>query len=182
MATLTVTGGAATQAHLNALIARIERGKAVNVGFLEGATYPDGTKVAMVAAIQNFGAPAASIPPRPFFTNMVASKSPDWADALGRVLVATQYDTRAALTMMGEGIKAQLQESIKDTNTPALSKITLMLRKMRSEDQMLEVTGAVVGEAALRVAAGESSAGVSTKPLNDSAHMQNSVDYEVIGS
>ena len=135
----------------------------------------------MVAAIQNFGAPAASIPPRPFFTNMIEQKSIGWASSLGRLLVATKYDTHAALAMMGEGIKAQLQESIKDTNAPALSKITIMLRKMRSEDQTLEVTGAVVGEAARRVAEGESLAGVSTKPLNDSAHMQNSVEYEVLG-
>lgn len=181
MATVRLTGGAAVEKHLKALANRIGRAKAVNVGFLEGATYPDGTKVAMVAAIQNFGAPAASIPPRPFFTDMIAAQSPGWGDALSDVLVLCEYDMKRALAMMGKGIKAQLQESIKNTNAPALSKITIMLRKMRSEDQSLEVTGAVVGEAARRVADGESTAGVSTKPLNDSAHMQNSVDYEVIG-
>ena len=80
---------------------------------------------------------------------------------------------------MGSGIASQLQASIKETNAPALSPVTLMLRKMRSEDQTLSVTGKTVGQAAVRVAAGESTAGVSDKPLNDSAHMQNSVDYEV---
>lgn len=180
MATLRLTGGKAAEAHLKALVRRIGRGKAVNVGFLEGATYPDGTKVAMVAAIQNYGAPAASIPPRPFFTEMIAQRSPGWGDALTDCLAMSDYDMGKALALMGEGIKSQLQESIKTTNAPALSKITIMLRKMRSEDQSLEVTGATVGEAARRVDAGESLAGVSTKPLNDSAHMQNSVDYEVI--
>lgn len=181
MASVKITGGKNVQATLKKLASQIERGKALNVGFLENATYPDGTPVAMVAAIQNFGAPGRSIPARPFFTNMVSNKAPGWADTLATVLRATDYDTRAALAMMGEGIKGQLQEAIKNTNAPALSQITLMLRKMRSEDQSLEVTGATVGEAARRVAAGESTAGVSTKPLNDTAHMQNSVDYEVIG-
>lgn len=180
MVTLTLKGGSKAEAHLKALARRIGKAQAVNVGFLENATYPDGTKVAMVAAIQNFGAPAAAIPPRPFFTNMINEKSPGWGDQLSDVLVMSGYDMKAALALMGEGIKGQLQESIKETNAPALSKITLMLRKMRSEDQSLEVTGATVGEAARRVAAGESVAGVSTKPLNDTAHMQNSVDYEVI--
>jgi hypothetical protein len=80
---------------------------------------------------------------------------------------------------MGEGIKGQLQQSIADTDAPALSQITLMLRKMRSEDQSLVVTGKTVGEAARRVAEGESTAGVSTKPLDDTGHMKASVDYEV---
>ena len=179
---MSMTGGAGVAAHLKKLAERIGRGKALQVGFMEGATYPNGTKVAMVAAIQNFGAPAASIPARPFFTNMIVEKSPGWGDALARILVAQDYDMHKALTLMGEGIKGQLQESIKNTNAPALSQITLMLRKMRSEDQSLEVTGAVVGEAARRVAAGESITGVNTKPLNDSAHMQNSVDYVVLTS
>jgi hypothetical protein len=181
MATVKITGGKNVQETLKRIAALIEKGKGVNVGFLEDATYPDGTKVAMVAAIQNFGAPGRSIPARPFFTNMVSNKAPTWGAAFAKLLKANNYDTHAALAMMGEGIKGQLQQAIKDTNEPPLSQITLMLRKMRSEDQSLEVTGAVVGEAARRVAAGESTAGVSTKPLNDTAHMQNSVDYEVIG-
>lgn len=182
MVTVSVTGGKAVAERLQRIIKGLESGKAVNVGFLENATYPDGTKVAMVAAIQNYGAPARSIPARPFFSNMIKAKSPQWGDTLGRLLVGYNYDAHAALSMLGEGIKYQLQNSIKDTNLPPLSPITLMLRKMRSEDQSLEVTGAVVGEAARRVAAGEVIGSVNTKPLNDTAHMQNSVDYEVIGS
>jgi hypothetical protein len=176
---MTMSGGKGLEDVLRKIEAGVSKGKGVHVGFLENATYPDGTKVAMVAAIQNYGAPAASIPARPFFSGMVREKSPGWGDSLTKVLKSTDYDAKQALGLMGEGIKGQLQQSIADTDAPALSQITLMLRKMRSEDQSLVVTGKTVGEAARRVAEGESTAGVSTKPLDDTGHMKASVDYEV---
>lgn len=174
-------GGAKLDAALERLARKLERGGTLKVGFLEGATYPDGTPVAMVAAIQNFGAPARGIPPRPFFTNMIAEKSERWASALAAMLKRNDWDLDKTLNQMGAGIKGQLQQAIVDTNAPPLSAITLMLRKMRYENPDLEVTGATVGEAARRVAAGESYADAPTKPLVDSSHMLNSVDYEVTG-
>lgn len=155
----------------------------LKVGFLEDARYPDGTQVAMVAAIQNFGAPARHIPPRPFFTEMVKRCSPNWGKALGKAAQHNGYDFRASFGMLGAVMKGQLQQSISDTNEPELSEITLMLRKMRTDDPSLVVTGKTVGEAARLLADGESYAGVSTKPLIDvgtiGGHMQQSVDFEV---
>lgn len=157
----------------------LSQGGAVNVGFLEGATYPDGTPVAMVAAIQDFGAPGASIPPRPFFRNMVAEKSPEWPERLAAALKSFDFDVAKALDFMGQDIQADLRQSIIDTNAPKLSQITLMLRKMRADDPNLVVTGATVGEAARRVKAGEAAGGVSTKPLVDTGFMLSRADYEV---
>lgn len=176
-----LTGGDKLDRVLESLARKLERGGKLKVGFLEGATYPDGTPVAMVAALQNFGAPARGIPPRPFFTNMIAEKSERWASALAVMLKRNDWDVDKTLEQMGAGIKGQLQQAIVDMNAPPLSAITLMLRKMRYEDPDLEVTGATVGEAARRVAAGESTAGGSSKVLIDTAHMINSVDYEVTG-
>ncbi|MDB5280871.1 MAG: hypothetical protein JWR61_5826, partial [Ferruginibacter sp.] len=99
--------------------------------------------------------------------------------AIGDLLIANEYDAGVTLGQAGEAIKGQLQQSIIDTYAPSLSAVTLMLRKMKSADPGLVVTGATVGEAARRVAAGESSDGVSTKPLVDSGHLVNSVDYQV---
>lgn len=175
-------GGEKLDRVLESLSRKLERGGVLKVGFLEGATYPDGTPVATVAAIQNFGAPARGIPPRPFFTNMIKEKSERWASALAALLKRNDWDVDKTLNQMGAGIKGQLQQAIVDMNAPPLSQVTLMLRKMRSEDPDLEVTGATVGEAARRVAAGESTAGVATKPLIDSTNMINSVDYEVTGT
>lgn len=51
-----IKGGTKIRAYLKTLQDRVESGRAVNAGFLEGATYPDGTPVAYIAAIQEFGA------------------------------------------------------------------------------------------------------------------------------
>lgn len=174
-------GGAKLEAALNELARKVEKAGTLRVGFLEGATYPDGTSVAMVAALQNFGAPARGIPPRPFFTNMVKDKSPRWPEQLAGLLEANDWDVDVALNQMGAGIAGQLRQAIVETNSPPLSAITLMLRKMKYDDPDLVVTGATVGEAARRVAAGESYADAPTKPLVDSSHMLQSVDYEVAG-
>lgn len=151
----------------------------LRVGFLEKAKYPDGTPVAMVAAIQEYGAPRAKIPPRPFFRNMIAEKKGEWPAAIAGVLMQGQLDAKVAFGRIGAAIAGQLRESITKTNQPPLSPVTLMLRKMRGDNPDLVVTGKTVGEAAARVAAGESSSGVSTKPLIWSSHLINSVDFEV---
>lgn len=174
-------GGAKLEAALAELAKKVERAGTLRVGFLEGATYPDGTTVAMIAAIQNFGAPARGIPPRPFFSTMVKDKSPRWADQLAKLLEANDWNVDAALNQMGAGIAGQLRQAIVETNAPPLSAITLMLRKMKYDDPDLEVTGATVGEAARRVAAGESYADAPTKPLVDSGVLLAAVDYEVTG-
>lgn len=172
-------GGDKLQAKLADIAAKSATATRVNVGFLEGATYPDGTSVPMVAAIQEFGAPKAGIPPRPYFRNMVAAKKGTWPKAVADLMKANDYDTAKTLGQVGEGIKGQLEQSIVDTTEPPLSPVTLMLRKMRAEDTSLVVTGATVGEAARRVAEGEGTSGVSTKPLVDTGVLLNRVGYEV---
>jgi hypothetical protein len=174
-----LTGGDKLQSALNEIAKNLSRASSVDVGFLEGATYPDGTSVAMVAAIQEFGAPNAKIPPRPYFRTMIAKKSPEWPKAVGELLKATGYDAAKTLGQVGAGIADQLQESIVETLDPPLSPVTLMLRKMRADNPDLVVTGKTVGEAARRVAAGESSGGVSSKPLVDTGTMLRAVDYAV---
>jgi hypothetical protein len=176
-----LSGGDKLETRLREIAAGLARGATLRVGFLEGSTYPDGTSVPMVAALQEFGAPRASIPPRPFFRGMIAKHGGEWGDQIGAALVHSDFDAAQALDQMGQVIATELQGSIADTMAPALSPITVMLRKMRSEDQSLVVTGKVVGEAAARVAAGETSAGISTKPLVDSGHLMASVAYEVKG-
>lgn len=175
----TIRGGTKYQNTLRDMANKLAKPGELRVGYMEGSTYPNGTPVAMVGAIQEFGAPKVGIPPRPAIRNMIAAKSPTWPKAVGENLVATKYDKDRTLRRMGEGIKGQWQQSIIDTNAPPLSPVTLMLRKMKSQDQSLVVTGKTVAEARSRVAAGESTAGVSIKPLVESGHLLNSVDFEV---
>lgn len=97
----------------------------VKIGFLAGATYPDGTSVPMVAAIQEFGAPSKGIPPRPFFRRMVAEKGKSWPAAIALNYKATDFDIDKTLDRMGQGIKGQLQQSIRDFTDPPLAASTV---------------------------------------------------------
>jgi hypothetical protein len=174
------SGGEALAQKLAELIKKAGEENTVRIGFLDGAKHVGSDlNVATIAAIQEFGAPGASIPARPFFRNMVSEKSPNWAKNLGEVARMNGYDSKLTLAKMGEGIANQLIQSIKDTNDPALSPVTLMLRKMVGNNPQ-EITGAMVGEAARRVASGESGAtGTQAKPLNWTGQMQNSIGYQV---
>lgn len=125
MAQKALSGGDKLQARLRELAAKVSRPGTLKVGFMEGATYPDGTSVPMVAAIQEFGAPAEGIPPRPFFRRMIAAKSPGWGDAVGALLAKHDYDAPQALALAGDGIKGQLQQSIKDLTDPPLAPATV---------------------------------------------------------
>ena len=116
-----IRGGDKFEKKMAELAARFSSKETLRVGFLENATYPDGVYVAAVAAFNNFG--TGRIPPRPFFSNMVRSKSGDWPATLANLL--KDHDIEKSLNLMGEGIKGQLQQAIKDTNSPPLSPVTV---------------------------------------------------------
>lgn len=107
-----VKGGDKFAAALKAIAAKLGAGNVVKIGFFEGATYPDGTSVPLVAAINNYGAPSRGIPPRPFFSNMIAEKSPSWPSLVEASLKLANYNTAEALDTVGETVKGQLRDSI----------------------------------------------------------------------
>lgn len=174
-----MSGGATFRAVLTKMAAKLSKPGTVRIGFLEGSTEPDGTSIPMIAAIQEFGAPRAHIPPRPFFRNMISAKSPEWPAAIATNLKATNYDIPLTLRRLGNGVAGQLRELIIDTYQPPLSPVTVMLRGMKSQDQSLVVTRKTVEQARARVAAGLTNYGASTKPLIDQGNLLNAVDYEV---
>lgn len=134
-------GGDALRAKLDEIARLATNAKEVRVGFLEGATYPNGTPVAFIAAIHNWGK-------WPFFTNMVAAKSPEWGPAMGALLKANGYDALRTLQLTGEAVAGQLRQAIVDTSSPALAPSTIRRKGF-------------------------------DKPLVETGHMLNSVDYEV---
>ena len=145
---MTILGADALKEKLEELSAKVGKAGVVRVGFLGGATYPDGTSVALIAAINEFGAPSRGQPPRPFFRNMITKESPNWPAAIEENLKSTDFNVEQTLNRMGEGIKGQLQQSIVDLTEPPLAPSTV---KRKGFD----------------------------KPLIDTGHMMNSVDYEV---
>ena len=118
-------GGEKLQKYLAALSEKVRDKSTLRVGFLEGATYPDGTPVAMVAALQNFGAPKVGIPPRPFFSNMIKDHKDEWGPNLGKLLVANDFDAATALDLLGVRMGDELRQSIQDTNDPPLKPATI---------------------------------------------------------
>jgi hypothetical protein len=176
----TVTGGGGLKAALEKIIKNVSKASSVEVGFAAGATYPDGTSVPLVAAIQEFGAPGKGIPPRPFFRNMVRSKSGAWPDQMLELLKANNYDTAKTMKQMGLIVQDQLQQSIIDMNAPALSEVTVMLRGMRRQKRFRDLPfHELIDTAIERVKAGKTNYGASTKPLVDTGVMLKSVTVRV---
>ena len=120
-----LSGGDKLEAYLKQLSRKVETSAAVEIGFMEDATYEDGTSVAMVAMIQDFGAPAAGIPPRPFFRNMIETGKEHWGEDLASLLVANDYDAEKALDLMGEEIQGELQDSINEFDGVPLAPATI---------------------------------------------------------
>jgi hypothetical protein len=133
-----IKGGEKFEAALSEIARMLGASRQLKVGFLSTATYPNGTPVALIAAIQNFGAPRAGIPPRPFFSDMVKKKSPEWPAAIGKLLVSQKYDAARVMQIMGEAIAGQLRQSIVDTNDPPLAPATI---RRKGFDKPLVHTG-----------------------------------------
>jgi len=175
-----LSGGDKLNQYLNDLGKKLGSKQTLQVGFLPKATYPDGTSVAMVAAIQEFGAPAKGIPPRPFFRTMIAKDSPKWGAAFASLLESNGYDAKASINKMGAGIAQRLRSSIIETTSPPLSPVTLLLRQ-RFGNNPQDITFADVQEARRDIALGVTPnvTGTQAKPLEWTSHMLNSVDFVV---
>lgn len=185
------------QGKLRGLAKQLNDSATLSVGFLENATYPDGKPVAQVAFWQEFGAPNAGIPPRPFFRTAIANNKEYWAEALASLLKHNEFNVRKSLAGLGQVIQQDIKDSITEIVAPPLSQVTLMLRLMkklntdspfmadkslrkgRVKGDAFKVTGATVGVAAHLVKEGFAASGVSTKPLIDTGVMQQAVDYRI---
>lgn len=175
-----VIGGAKLNGKLSDIAHKLDAAAKVKVGFFETQTYEDGKPVAMVAAIQEFGAPAKGIPPRPFFRNMINRESKKWPQAIGSLLEANDFDARKTLEQTGAAITAQLKESIADTYEPPLSEVTVMLRGMRSDPKYRDMPfWQRFSEAKKRVRENKSNFGASSKPLVDTGELLKAPDFTV---
>jgi len=105
----------------------IASNKTLKVGFLETATYPiddvcgrDGEYVAQIAFDNEYGTiqDGGWIPPRPFFRLMIDRESPHWGILTARYLRRTGFNVDQSLGLLGETIKDQLQEQIRDYPNP----------------------------------------------------------------
>lgn len=133
--------------------------KRVSVGWFDNSKYMDGTPVAYVAAIQEFGYPQGSIPARPFIRPTMASKAAQWTRTLERGGSQVMRGTMTVDQMLGQFgmlVAGQVGEAIKAVSDPPLAESTVRARASR------------------RV-----SPGVSKKPLVDTGLMIQSVASKV---
>lgn len=120
----TLSGGKGIEKAL-AAIGRKMSGS-VKVGFLSGATYPDGTSVAQAAFWNEYG--TTRIPSRPFFRTMISRESPGWGVLLAGAAKHYDYNSDTVLQFMGTKIAEQLQQSIVEWKDPPNAPSTVRIK------------------------------------------------------
>ncbi|WP_035601662.1 hypothetical protein [Edwardsiella tarda] len=127
----------------------------LKVGFIDGAIYPDGTPVALVAATNEYGRPENNQPPRPFFRDAIAEHESEWGEKIADG-IKDGVPVDQVLSAVGEVIVADVRKSIATLMDPPLSPATIHHRRTRKKLQ-----------------------NDSTKPLVDTKEMIRDVHYEV---
>ena len=103
-------------------------GMVAQIGFPSGANYEDGTSVAYVATIQEFGAPAVNIPARPFMRPTVARQKDQWVKILSNDVPKVAMGKMSAfdaLDKVGIVAAADIQTTISSIYSPPNSPATI---------------------------------------------------------
>lgn len=155
--------------------------KRLRVGFFETARYEDGTPVAYVASIHEWGSPP--IPPRPFMRPTAAREKPAWDGHLkaGAAAVARGDVTAGqVLEQIGQLAAGDISKTISQITEPPLTRTTLLARKAKQAGEKLG--GKRIGELHAQAAGSDAPiTGVSTKPLVFDGILISSVTFEVDG-
>jgi hypothetical protein len=156
----------------------------VKAGFLDTSKYADGTPVAEVAAMNEFGHITDlgyKVPPRPFLRPSIANYAADWVqvaregidDVITHGLDPVQVYERMGLSMAGDIVK-----QITEPDKIPLSRVTLLLRKWRDDGRTIDNAAVLAAVATIQ---SNPNVTVSTNktPLDDSGYMIASVQHEV---
>jgi hypothetical protein len=102
--------------------------KVVNVGVPEGQKETDGTPVAMIAAVHEYGSPAQGIPERPFLRVAIQKNRLKYV-RLNRInlvkMLRGQMDVDQALGQLGEIAKGDVVTEIRSGNFTPLKDATI---------------------------------------------------------
>ena len=113
--------------------ARVAQGKGVKeikVGVFSTATYPDGTPVAVVAAVNEFGTTDGHIPERPAFRNANVSVKPRLVQTLAREIDPTKLVvTPDIANRLGLQWQAEIQDNIVRLRSPPNAPSTVRAKK-----------------------------------------------------
>lgn len=158
--------------------------RVARAGWFPGAVYGDGTNIAYVAAIQEYGAPEVGIPARPFMRPAIAEHKAEWVKSLTegvRASIQGSGSAESVLFAIGEQAASDIRAAIEEGSHQALSPVTVLLRKWRREGKTINKT--MVLRAASAVARDPSLIeGINADPLRDTgkliAHVQHDVARE----
>lgn len=112
--------------------------KVGKVGFFETSKYEDGTPVAYVATIQEYGAPERGIPPRPFMRPTIAEKQNEWkglAEQGARAMLDGKATGEQVLEVIGLKAAGDIRKAISAVTTPALKPATVAARLRGYKDK-----------------------------------------------
>lgn len=123
--------------NLNAALQGIEN-KVGKVGFFPGAIYDDGTPVAYVAAIQEFGVPEKNIPSRSFMRSTIKEQQQNWSAIAkngSRAVLSGKLQASDLMDMIGQKAAGDMRKKISTITTPALKQSTIDARLSRKADK-----------------------------------------------
>lgn len=102
------------------------------VGWFPGAKYQNGTPVAYVAAIQEYG--SVHIPPRSFMRTTIADKKNEWrklAKSGSKALIAGNTTARQVMEGLGMTVVGDIKKKITKIKSPALSPATVETKRRK---------------------------------------------------
>lgn len=149
------------------------------VGWFEDKTYEDGTPVAYIASIQEFG--HGAIPARPFMRPAYENNREKWRkiaeDSAKKVLDGTMT-AKASMDLLGVVAQEDIADAIIAVNAPPLSPLTILARKYRKVVGSKIPGAATLGALDKLLKSGKADlSGVSTKPLQDTGQMLADVSF-----
>lgn len=144
------------------------------IGWFDGKLYPNGgPAVWQVASWMENGVESRSIPPRPMFAPTFARETGNWSASMGQLsrrVVQGRMTMKGAFDALSGAAVGDVQKTISNLYTPALSPLTIILRKYhlehgrdRTKPDYSPLTGKKIGELAKDLTVDVS--GISTKPL-----------------
>lgn len=119
------------------------------VGWFESARYPDGTPVAYIATIQEFGSPRNGIPPRSFMRSTAQEQSGYWKDLFAsgvRAMLAGNETPVSLMTALGLAAEGDIRVKISEITSPPLKPGTVKgrLRKLANNKKVGNLTKPLV--------------------------------------
>jgi hypothetical protein len=115
--------------------AQLFEGAVAKVGIPAGKTYPDGTSIAYVGVIQEFGAPEQNIPSRSWLRSTRNKKRAEWAKDLGegaKAVVQRRISLDGMLDAVGAVAAADVVQTIAERIPPPLKPATIAARIARA--------------------------------------------------